>query len=99
MSDVSARHRPDRRQQLSIPRKLSIHYAIPGVLAGVVLGFMLQRAVALAIELERFMAIPPVSGNVVFVPTVILGGTVGLLATAYIWIVRQGKMSAGGRDG
>ena len=45
MSDVSARYRPDRRQQLSILRKLSIHYAVSGALGGVILGFVILAGV------------------------------------------------------
>ena len=104
MPDVSALHRPDRRQRLWQLRKLPIHYAVGAALAGVILGFViladvLQMAVAQVMGLERYLAMPPAWGNVISLATIILGAAAGLLAAAYIWMVRQGKMAAGGRHG
>ena len=63
MLDVRARRRRDRRQRLSQPRKLPIHYATLGALAGAILGFMLYLTVPVAMGVERFIAMTPIMGE------------------------------------
>ena len=89
MLDVRARRRRDRRQRLSQPRNLPIHYATLGALAGAILAFVLYLTVPVAMGVERFITMTPLWENVLFVAIVILSGTAGLLAAAYIWKVRH----------